>query len=263
MQLIIFLILSYYMKINTATLGGLLLIYIVFMGPTSLFAQTSNNVNILDMQEYSTLTLPPLDVLFENSKNAPTYELAIVTEQVERSLLRKERLAWLGFFSIRGSWQYGTFANDGYLSTIYDQPTYSYTKTDQTLYSVGASINIPIDELFDLGGRVKRQKLSLKSAQLLKEQKYQEVKKEIVELYATVKAQLNILKLRAESVVLANEQYRILERNFANGTASSDELANQKENQSMASQHYEQSKFELNKSLLILEIITNTTIVRR
>lgn len=236
---------------------------LLFMGILPLYAQMSNDVNNLEINNYATLSLPPLDVLFENAKSAPTYELAVIAEQVEHSLLKKEKRAWLGFFSIRGSWQYGTFANDGYLSTIYDKPTYSYTKTEQTLYSVGASVSIPLDNLFDLGGRVKRQKLQLKSAQLTKQQTYDNLKQQIVELYANAKAQLNILKLRAESIVLSNEQYLIIEKNFANGTVSSGDLSDAKENQSMAMQRYENTKFDLNKSLLILEIITNTPIIRK
>lgn len=226
-------------------------------------AQEVTDVNYLNTEEYANLSLPPLDVLFENAKSAPSYELAEVQEMIERKLLSKEKRAFLSFFNIRGSWQYGTFANDGYLSSVIQQPTYSYTKTDQTLYSVGASISIPLDELFDLGARVKRQKLSVRAAELQKEVRYQELKKEIVELYAQAISKLNIVKLRSEATVLANAQYKIAEKNFINGTMTSTELAVQKENQSMIIQRFEDSKFELNKSLMILEVITQTPIIRK
>ena len=244
----------------------LILFLITFpIGFLSLKAQEIADMeeDLMEFDEFMSLTLPPLDLLFERAKTAPTYELAVVAEQIEKSLLKKEKRAWLSFFSVRASWQYGKFGNDVTYSDVSTPIINSYNTAAQTSYSVGAAISIPFSDLFDLGGKVKRQKLQLKTAQLLKQQTYESIKQQIVELYATAKAQLNILKLRAESIVLANTQYTIVEKNFANGTASSDELATQKENQSMTIQRFEDSKFELNKSLLILEIITNSVIIRR
>ncbi len=220
-------------------------------------------IDSIGVNDYFNLTLPPLHVLFENAKSAPTYELALVEEEIERRMLRKERRAFLGFFSIRGSWQYGKYANDMSYSDVSTPIIYTYNSAAQSSYSVGAAINIKLDELFDLSGRVKRQKLRVRAAELMKEKEYEIVKKEIAQLYATVIAQLNILKLRAESTNLATVQYSIMEKNFTNGTATSGELASQKEDQSMAIQRYEDSRFELNKSLLVLEVITNTPIIRK
>lgn len=244
----------------------LILFLITFpVGSLYLKAQetTSTEEDYIEVDEFTSLTLPPLDLLFERAKSAPTYELTVVAEQIEKSLLNRERRAWLSFFSVRGSWQYGKFGNDVTYSDVSTPIINSYNTAAQTSYSVGAAISIPFNDLFDLRGRIKRQKLQLKTAQLMRQQTYDNLKQQIVELYATAKAQLNILKLRASAVVLANTEYSIVEKNFANGTATSNELATQKENQSMTIQRYEDSKFELNKSLLILEIITNTLIIRR
>lgn len=226
-------------------------------------AQEISNYDNLSIDDYSSLTLPPLDVLFENAKNAPSYEFNEVNEMVERKKLGKEKRAWLGFFSIRGSYQYGSFTNDGSFTDIYTQPFASYNKTTQHLFSVGGGISIPLDDLFDLGARVKRQKLVVRSYELLKEQRFEEVKKDIITYYTAAASQLNILKLRAESLVLANVEYAIVEKNFANGTTTSRELALEKERQSVTKERYESSKAELNRSLMILEVITQTPIIRK
>lgn len=226
-------------------------------------AQELNNYDNLTIDDYVTLTLPPLDVLFENAKSAPTYEYAEVSEMVERKTLSREKKTWLGFFSIRGSYQYGTFTNDGSYTDVYTQPFSTYNKTTQNLWSVGAGVNIPLNDLFDLGGRVKRQKLIVRSYELLKEQQFEEVKKDIITLYTAANSQLNILKLRAESLVLTNVEYAIMEKGFASGTVTSKELAVEKERQSVAKERYESSKAELNRSLMILEVITQTPIIRK
>lgn len=217
----------------------------------------------LEFEEYKNITLPPLDVLFENAKNAPSYELALVQEEIERKLLKKEKKSFLSFFSLRGSWQYGNFTNDASYNDIVTDYFGSYSKSEQTSFSVGAGLNIPLDQLFDLGGRVKRQKLMLRAAELQKEKEHELVKKEIVELYTKAISQLNILKLRAEAVVLADSQYSIVEQHFINGTVTSDVLASEKEKQSISWQRYEDSKFDLNKSLMILEVITQTPIIKK
>ena len=220
--------------------GGLLFL---FASIGSVTAQEVSDYSKLQPSDYSSITLPPLDLLFENAKSAPTYELATVKEQIERKLLAKEKRAFLGFFSLRGSYQYGMFGNE-------------------STYTDVAGVNIPLDGLFDLTARVKRQKLNVRTAQLEREVKFEEMKKEIILLYATATSQLNILKLNAEALMLANVQYSIAEKDFSNGAIDSGTLSSEKSRQSDAQEKFENSKFELSKSLMILELVTHTPILR-
>ena len=142
-------------------------------------------------------------------------------------------------------------------------PYLTYSTQAQNGYTVGAGLSIPLDDLFDLKGRVSRQRLTLRSAELEREVKYDEIKKNIIEMYAMATSQMKVLQMRSESLVLANVQYEISEKNFANGTIESTELAADKERQSSAREAYEKSKFELTKSLMILEVISRTPIIRK
>lgn len=231
--------------------------------PSLVKAQEANDNSKIQIEDYTEITLPPLDLLFENVKGAPTYELAQVKEQIERKLLAKEKRAFLGFFSLRGSYQYGMFGNEATYTDVAIAPYLTYSTSAQNGYTVGAGVNIPLDQLFDLGARVKRQRLSLKSATLEKEIRYEQIKKEIIELYATATSQLSILKLRAEALILANVQYNIAEKDFTNGTIESTTLSIEKGRQSQALESFEKSKYELTKSLMILEVITRTPILRK
>ena len=145
--------------------------------------------------------------------------------------------------------------------------TYAYAqysgKWKKMNYTLGAGVSIPLNDLFDLKGRVSRQRLTLKSAQLEQEIKYDEIKKNIIEMYAMATSQIRVLQMKSESLILANVQYEISEKNFANGTIESTDLATDKERQSQAREAYEKSKFELTKSLMILEIISRTPIIRK
>lgn len=88
------------------------------------------------------------------------------------------------------------------------------------------------------------------------------MKKEIILLYATATSQLNILKLNAEALMLANVQYSIAEKDFSNGAIDSGTLSSEKSRQSDAQEKFENSKFELSQSLMILELVTHTPILR-
>ena len=240
--------------------SGLLLL---FTSATHVVAQEVGNYSRLSEDDYSNIVLPPLDVLFENAKNNPIYEMADVKAAVERKLLAKEKRAFLGFFSLRGSYQYGMFGNESTYTDVALAPYLTYSTQAQNGYTVGAGLSIPLDDLFDLKGKISRQRLTLRSAELEREVKYDEIKKNIIEMYAMATSQIRVLKMRSESLVLANVQYEISEKNFANGTIESSDLAVDKERQSTAREAYENSKFELTKSLMILEVISRTPLIRK
>lgn len=240
--------------------SGLLLL---FTSTTHVAAQEVSDYSQLSDAEYSKIDLPPLSVLFENAKNSPIYEMADVKAVIERKLLRKEKWSFLGFFSLRGSYQYGMFGNESTYTDVALAPYLTYSTQAQNGYTVGAGVSIPLDDLFDLKGRVSRQRLTLRTAELEREVKYDEIKKNIIEMYATATSQIKVLQMRSESLVLANVQYEISEKNFANGTIESTDLAVDKERQSQAREAYEKSKFELTKSLMILEVIARTPIIRK
>ena len=230
--------------------SGLLLL---FASTPRVVAQEIGDYSQLNDEDYSKIDLPPLSVLFENAKNNPIYELADAKTAIERKLLQKEKWAFLGFFSLRGSYQYGMFGNESTYTDVAIAPYLTYSTQAQNGYTLGAGVSIPLNDLFDLKGRVSRQRLTLKSAQLEQEIKYDEIKKNIIEMYAMATSQIRVLQMKSESLILANVQYEISEKNFANGTIESADLSTDKERQSQAREAYEKSKYELTKSLMILD----------
>lgn len=241
-----------------------LLVCLFVLAPKhTISAQEVSDYSSLKPEDYDNITLPPLDILFENAKNSPTYQLAKVKEEVERKMLSKEKRSVLSFFSIRGSYQYGMFGNDATYTDVSTPIINNYSTSAQHGYTIGGGVNIPLDALFDLGPRIRRQKLNVRSAELEKEIKYEEIKREIIEMYSMASSQLTVLRSRAEALVLANIQYEIAEKDFANGTINSGELSTEKTRQSIAQEGFEKSRFELTKSLMILEVITRTPILKK
>ncbi len=249
---------------NHRILISFLTLLLLQTGALKLIAQeiTVSDYSTLQANDYLNLKLPPLDSLFENAKQGPIYQLAAVKEQIEKKILAKERKSFLSFFSIRGSYQYGTLSNDATFTDVITPVISTYSTAAQTNYTFGGTVSIPLDGLFDLGPRVRRQKLNLRTAELERKMKFEEVQQNIIQLYVSATAQLNILKLRAEAVILATAQYEISEKDFANGTIDSGILSTDKERQSQAMESFENTKAELNRSLMTLEIISHTKIIK-
>ena len=103
--------------------------------------------------------------------------MADVKARIERKLLQKEKWSFLGFFSLRGSYQYGMFGNESTYTDVALAPYLTYSTQAQNGYTVGAGLSIPLDDLFDLKGKISRQRLTLRSAELEREVKYDEIKR--------------------------------------------------------------------------------------
>lgn len=231
----------------------------------SLPVQAQEEKSLADMtpEDYASLQLPPLETLFENAKSNPMLEAFKTSEEIEKSLLKKEKRAWLKFFSVGGGYSYGKAGIYSSYSDINTPLSNQYSGNAQNNYTVGASITVPIEALFDLRPGAKRQELKIKMINQQKEQSYELLKKEIIEQYSSALSSLAVLKLKIEAVVFANAQFKMGENDFLNGRGDASSLSTQKSTQMTAQIDYEKTRSELNTSLLKLEVMTNTKIFNK
>ncbi|MEL7588109.1 MAG: TolC family protein [Prolixibacteraceae bacterium] len=233
-------------------------IYLSLIFPPALVAQESE-ISKLVPEDYASLQLPPLVTLFENAKKSAAVEFFSIKKEEQESLLRTEKRSWMKYFKANANYQYG---KTGVLSYSEDNLSlYQYSDIQQSFYSVGGSISIPMDDLFDRPNRVKRQKLEMQATEVEVEKWHDEQKLRIIEAYTDAEQYLSVLKIKIEALILANAQYRIAENNFINGTMTSQELNNQKSFQVSAYADYEQTRSSLNKALLQLEVLSKTKIL--
>ena len=79
----------------------------------------------LKTDELLNIELPPLDVLFESSRQSPAVEIYKLRLQQEASTLKTERRSWLKYFSLSSTYQYGSVGINNYMSTVDIAPMYS------------------------------------------------------------------------------------------------------------------------------------------
>ena len=117
-----------------------ILLLFIILHITELQAQINADTSELNYNDFKKINLPSLDILFENARKNPIYELARVKEQIENNNLQKEKKAWLNYLSIRGSYQYGMFGNESTYTDVYTPVFFNYSTTAQNSYSLGAGI---------------------------------------------------------------------------------------------------------------------------
>ena len=238
----------------------LLLIISVYWG-ISLSAQ--DNINYLGSIDYSTLDIPSLEILFENARQSPAVEFYQARMEEEASLLKTEKRSWLRYFRIGGMWQYGRVGVNSSFSDDNTPLFYQYTGATQNLYNVSASISIPLDDLFDRGNKIKRQKLKTKQTQFEIEKWHDEQKLRIIEVYTQVIKELSVLKLKSENLSFANAQFELYANDFRNGNIKIGELNTVKKIQTDALDSYEETRAQLTRNILQLEVLSKTKIINK
>ena len=139
--------------------------------------------------------------------------------------------------------------------------TYNQQQQQQMFWNVGASISIPISDIFTQGNKVRQQKARVRMAEAQREVEYQEVKNMVIKYYVDAAKQLNLFKVYAENYAAAESQYFVSEQDFINGEISIHDLFIMKNYQSGAKLEYEQCKASLNEALLCVEVCTGLPII--
>lgn len=232
---------------------------ILFLSPI----KAQENIGSLSPSYYLNLELPSLEVLFENAKNSAAVDYYQVKMEEESSALKTEKRSWLKYFRFNTTYQWGLMGINSSFSDTNTPLFYQYSGGRQNWYNVGVSLAIPFDDFFDRPNRIHRQQLKTKSTQVEMEKWHDDQKMKIIEMYTKAIKELSVLRLKAESLSFANTHFDLSKQNFLNGNIDAGELSQIKTIQMDALESYEQTKSELNKALLQLEILSKTKILNR
>ncbi len=243
----------------------LIILFSMFVLTVNANAQVSSAKNEVDTNDvFLNFTLPPLDLLFENAKKGPSWDLyTLKIEELNRKLLTEKR-SWYQFVDFFGTYQYGVVGMNSYTNLGTNVPLiYQNSGGEQIWYNAGASIRFPLDKLVDKGNRVKIQRLSVRQTEKELEVWYEDRKMQIVELYVKSEEMLSNLKSAIEQYSLSQAQYEMAEKDYIMGSINISALGIAKGQQVMAIQQIGKIKSELKVAILKLEIISYTKLLDR
>ena len=227
------------------------------------YVQTFETLAGLEAEDYDELVIPPLAELLAAAEKSASVRVAEHNIDVARYELVSVRRQWMQWLKVHSSFSFGN--SDMYavqlLETTNQIWTYNQQQQQQMFWNVGASISIPISDIFTQGNKVRQQKARVRMAEAQREVEYQEVKNLVIKYYVDAAKQLNLFKVYAENYAAAESQYFVSEQDFINGEISIHDLFIMKNYQSGAKLEYEQCKASLNEALLCLEVCTGLPII--
>jgi len=175
------------------------------------------------------------------------------------------RRNWMRNFKLNANYNYGSsdIYNQNYQDSNIPIWTTTTTGREQSWWNVGASLSIPLDEIFNRRNKIKQQKKRIENTQYDLDRWYDELRMKIIDAYTTAVEQLSILRSAAEAKITSEAQYRMTEVDFVKGKLDAQTLSRQKSLENSATREYEQVRRNLNDALLRLEILTHTPIINK
>ena len=197
----------------------------------------------LTPEDYIDMQLPPLHVLMENARHAPQVGYYESNREIEERELKTVRRNWMRNFKLNANYNYGSsdIYNQNYQDSNIPIWTTTTTGREQSWWNVGASLSIPLDEIFNRRNKIKQQKKRIENTQYDLDRWYDELRMKII----------------------SEAQYRRTEVDFVKGKLDAQTLSRQKSLENSATREYEQVRRNLNDALLRLEILTHTPIINK
>lgn len=220
------------------------------------------SITDLSVDDYLSIELPSLQTLLENAKGSAIIRYYEKNTEIEKRELKNINRTWLKYIKLNASYQYGQMTDN----VLYQEdlpPVYRYQDKTQSWYNAGASLSLPLEEIFTRGNRNKQQKLSIEESELNTKRWYDELSLKVIDTYTAVLENLSILKIKAEARTIASAQYKVSETDFINGKIDVQTLSRQKNIESSAMKEYEETRSALYNALLKLEIYSNTQIINK
>lgn len=243
----------------------LIILFSVFVSAMNASAQVSSAKNGVDTNDvFLNFKLPPLDLLYENAKQGPSWDLHnLKIEELNRKLVSEKR-SWYQFLSIAGTYQYGVMGINSFTDLGSDYPImYQNSGGEQIWYNVGVALKIPFDVLVDKRNRNRSKKLVVDQARKEMEVWFEERKIQIVEQYTKSEEMLINLKSAIENYELAKTSYQMAEKDYVMGSITVSELSIANSQQSIALQQVGKIRGELKTAILKLEILSCTKLFDR
>ena len=224
-----------------------------------------NDLARMSAETYMNLHLPPLYELLENARaQSPQVNQSASKKEQEEREIKTLRRSWLKNIKLNAQYSYGSTDVNSLMYYDKNLPVVqNVTGTTQAWWTVGAGISLPLDEIFNRRNRIKQQRKRLESIEYEMNSWYDEICLKIIEAYTSAVENLSLLETSARSMVAAKAQYVAAEADFVNGKIDAQTLSRQKSIESSTIREYEQTRSQLNKALLQLEVLSKTPIISK
>jgi len=221
------------------------------------FFDSSENATI----NFSSFHLPPLAVLFENAKQNPQILSLAKAQEIAQAEVAKQKRHIFSYVHGHASYSYGKTDMWGQGSTSYNLVLQQFQGSEQSYWNVGVNLNVPLEDILDLGAAVKRKKLLVDQARIQKDLAFDQLKQEITTLYIKITNNLVALKTSSEAAAIYQGAGALNQEDFHQGNMSIEAFAQTKMREIGVVQGYQSLQTEITTDIITLEILTHTPIL--
>ncbi len=240
------------------------------MAATTAFAQFNNSgisAGFFDSSENSSINfsnfhLPPLAVLYENAKQNPQILSLVKAQELAQAEVAKQKRHIFSYVYGHASYSYGKTDMWGNNSSTQQYTTlYQYQGNEQSYWNVGVNVSVPLEDILDYKGAIKRKKIEVDQAKYEKDFKFEELKKEIASLYIRITNNLVALKTQSEAAAIYQGAGALNQEDFHQGNMSIEDFAYTKLHEVDVVSTYQTMQTQITTDIITLELLTHTPIL--
>lgn len=252
------------------TLRHLLYLVVLLLTPQAAQAQYVNSgiaAGFFDSSEsntinFSTFHLPPLSVLYENAKQNPKILSLAKAQEIAKAEVAKQKRHIFSYVHGHASYSYGKTDMWGSNNSTQSYTTlYQFQGNEQSYWNVGVNLNVPLEDILDLGAAVKRKKLEVDKARIQKEIAYDDLKLQIATLYIKITNNLVSLKTLSEAAAIYQGAGALNQEDFHQGNMNIEDFAYTKLHEVSLVSQYQGMQSDITTDIITLEIMTHTPIL--
>ena len=221
------------------------------------FFDSSENSTI----NFSNFHLPPLSVLLENAKQNPNILSLEKAQELAKAEVAKQKRHIFSYVTGHASYSYGKTDMWGQGSNSYETILKQYQGREQSYWNVGVNLAVPLEDILDLAGSVKRKRLEVDMAMYKKDQAYDELKKEITTLFIKITNSLVTLKTAGEAAAIYQGAGALNLEDFHQGNMTIEDFAWNKMHEMSTVNSYQDIQTQVTTDIITLEILSHTPIL--
>lgn len=247
----------YILSMTVAALGATAFAQYNNSGISAGFFDSSENSTI----NFSNFHLPPLAVLFENAKQSPRILTLEKAQELAKAEVAKQKRHIFSYITGHASYSYGKTDMWGTGSNTYSTVYKQFQGSEQSYWNVGVNLAVPLEDILDLAGSVKRKRLEVDMAMYKTDLEYENIKKEIATLYITITNSLVTLKTAGESAAIYQGAGALNLEDFHQGNMTIEDFAWNKMHELDVVRKYQELQIQITTDIITLEILSHTPIL--
>jgi len=194
-----------------------------------------------------------IDAAIQNSHRLKYWEKEIAISEYELKSTKRE---WSNYLMLNGEFKEGSWTSLVFVEDQLGNEVGTLGTTDQTRYSVGLTLRLPVLKIWDYNNSAKIAKMQIESNIEKQLEDKQNIRAEVINLYNELIIQQNMLKLDIDNIDFGTLTSEMAQRQFQDGKISLADMSRVQDNLARAKYRYVRTKIGFINAYVMLQEMT-------